>query len=173
MSQFEGMLGKVRKMRTCVDISKEVCEVAQIERTVEELKKKWSDLNGTLGHRSRQLANTYPVPCVRRGHCMVGHHCNGGGPAPESKDIYFKVVEIIGEEAVDGISQWGCRHLSGRPQPAGSVPTAPARWAVARLRARSAAVKTTASRDRLQQGDMFGLQRQVLEAVNGIASAKE
>jgi len=40
MGQFEGMLGKVRKMRTCVDISKEMCEVAQIERTVEELKKK-------------------------------------------------------------------------------------------------------------------------------------
>lgn len=122
-----------------------------------------------MGHRSRQLANTYSA-CDRG---TAWWATIGGGPAPESKDIYFKVVEIIGEEAVDGISQWGCRHLSGRPQPAGSVPTAPARWAVARLRARSAAVKTTASRDRLQQGDMFGLQRQVLEAVNGIASAKE
>ena len=69
MGQFEGMLGKVRKMRTCVDISKEVCEVAQIERTVEELKKKWSDLNGT----SKQAVGKYLL-CVRPGHCMVGHH---------------------------------------------------------------------------------------------------
>ena len=71
--------------------SREVSSHSGRDRTCEELKKKWSDLKST----AKKDLSKYRRETKRTG---------GGPPPPPPDQIYEKIVQIIGEEAIEGMN---------------------------------------------------------------------
>ena len=91
LGKFEGGLSKARQMQAWVCVKKEVMETSKIDRSIDELKKKWSDLKID----AKKKVRNYELEKKK----------TGGGDAPIRPDeILFIVVETIGQESVDGIS---------------------------------------------------------------------
>ena len=90
MCKFEGGLGKVRQRNAWAAVREEVKETSRNERSVEELKKKWSDLR----IEAKKKVGKYEAE----------RRQTGGGDAPHRPDeINFTVVDIIGPECVEGV----------------------------------------------------------------------
>ena len=154
MGKFEGGLGKVRQMNAWVAVQREVKETSQNDRSVEELKKKWSDLR----IESKKKIGRYEAEKRQ----------TGGGDAPHRPDdIYFIVVDIIGPESVEGVIGGVDSSLPAGPsgmqqqEPSSQDPTPPTP-----KRRRLESQRDQQGRDRQE---MISIQREILAAVSRLA----
>ena len=85
-----GSGGVLEKHAAWEEVRRDVQATTAVERGTDELKKKWNDL---------KMSAKKDVARFRRE--SMG---TGGGPAPTpASELHMKVIDVIGEEAVDGV----------------------------------------------------------------------
>lgn len=159
MSKFEGGLSKARQMQAWVSVQKEVMEISQIDRSIEELKKKWSDLKMD----AKKKVRTYDVETKR----------TGGGDAPfRPEELYFNVIEIIGQESVDGVS--GGVDSSARAGTSGAQQQAhPSQDSAGLPTPKKRRLDAQREHHGSERKEMIQIQRDILAAVSHLADSQK
>lgn len=137
--------GKFEKQAAWEEIQKEFQAATAVERSSDELKKKWNDLKMS----AKKDVARFRKECAG----------TGGGPAPvPASEVHTKLVEVIGDEAVEGV-------IGGLDTSAVKRPTEKTQPLVMPPKKRIRQDKS-----QQQMGEMLATQQAILDTLSQMAS---